>query len=387
MQLDPGVDIFDPREFTERFYSEPRPFERPAMSLSDVALDFEVSNCFLLGSPLAGFLSFAAPSVLFSPGAFQFPTDVRLYNIYHPQDPVAFRLEPLLYPQVKDLPPPVLLSYWRNNGRRNYYRWDKKWQSTRSSVGKGLQRVMSAIFGKDETPADDTLAYAKPKTDKRRRYGRLTPVYVEGSAPVPVEAMEIFRTTLAKCQAMEGKLLECSVTTTKDADTTSVGAINESSAWSLGTVDVEGAETESVASMSKMRLMDWMSKLSASQSHDCLYTPEDEIFNRLKSNGLNDATEMTSDVEEDNGPEDLPTRVDFCVQERLLEHYNSYLAYITSHFIYFSSKDVAFFILKELTDLRPKVCYSDLLLVLETAQQEARLASRAGSETASVDQG
>ncbi|KAH0482788.1 MAG: hypothetical protein KVP17_001979 [Porospora cf. gigantea B] len=355
------------------------------MSLSDVALDFEVSNCFLLGSPLAGFLSFAAPSVLFSPGAFQFPSDVRLYNIYHPQDPVAFRLEPLLYPQIKELPPPVLLSYWRNNGRRNYYRWDKKWQSTRSSVGKGLQRVMSAIFGKDETPGNDSPAYAKPKTDKRRRYGRLNPVYVEGSPPVPIEAMEIFRTTLAKCHVAEGKLPWGSVTTTKDADTTSVGAINETPAWSLGTLDVEGGETESVASLSKIRLMDWVGKLSL--SHDCMLTPEDEIFNRLKRNGLNDAAEMTSDVEEDNGPEDLPTRVDFCVQERLLEHYNSYLAYITSHFIYFSSKDVAFFILKELTGLRPKVCYSDLLLVLETAQQEARLASRAGSETASVDQG
>jgi hypothetical protein len=56
-------------------------------------LDFPVQNYFMLGSPVGMFCS------VYSEEAFvrsQLPTCKRFYNIYHPSDLVAYRIEPLI---------------------------------------------------------------------------------------------------------------------------------------------------------------------------------------------------------------------------------------------------------------------------------------------------
>jgi hypothetical protein len=57
-------------------------------------LDFEVENIFCFGSPISLFLNVRSQKLA---PTYQLPTCKRLYNIYHPYDPVAYRMEPLIH--------------------------------------------------------------------------------------------------------------------------------------------------------------------------------------------------------------------------------------------------------------------------------------------------
>ena len=65
------------------------------LTSSSHKIDFEVSNVFFWGSPLAAYLSVKDSE--FQYGKFDFPEKINVFNIYHPHDPVAFRIEPLFY--------------------------------------------------------------------------------------------------------------------------------------------------------------------------------------------------------------------------------------------------------------------------------------------------
>ena len=84
------------------------------------AIPFEPEHTFFWGSPLGIFLTLRGAHPVFEElrdesslvSSFTLPTK-SLYNIFHPSDPVAYRIEPLLLPQncdPDDLPPPVFLT-------------------------------------------------------------------------------------------------------------------------------------------------------------------------------------------------------------------------------------------------------------------------------------
>lgn len=62
-------------------------------------MGFAFSTCFLLGSPLALFL--VARGVERLSSDFHLPTCQRCVNIFHPFDPVAYRLENLVMPEYR----------------------------------------------------------------------------------------------------------------------------------------------------------------------------------------------------------------------------------------------------------------------------------------------
>ncbi|TYZ62563.1 hypothetical protein PybrP1_004764 [[Pythium] brassicae (nom. inval.)] len=59
-------------------------------------LVFEVENLFCFGSPVGLFLNVRGQKL---DRAFRLPTCRRLFNIYHPYDPVAYRIEPIVNPR------------------------------------------------------------------------------------------------------------------------------------------------------------------------------------------------------------------------------------------------------------------------------------------------
>jgi hypothetical protein len=59
----------------------------------DLQLDFEVENFFLLGSPLASFVTLVNDENFVRS---KLPTCCEFYNIYHPLDLVAYRIEMLI---------------------------------------------------------------------------------------------------------------------------------------------------------------------------------------------------------------------------------------------------------------------------------------------------
>lgn len=60
------------------------------------ALSFRVDNLFCFGSPVGLFLRVRGQQL---DASFSLPTCRRVFNIYHPYDPVAYRIEPILNPQ------------------------------------------------------------------------------------------------------------------------------------------------------------------------------------------------------------------------------------------------------------------------------------------------
>ncbi|KEP66013.1 UNVERIFIED_CONTAM: DDHD domain-containing protein [Hammondia hammondi] len=123
-----------------------RPFRPSLFNLTtnpSPRLNFHVDSLFLLGSALPAFLLLHAPEILKQ--GMWLPKDLRLYNIFHPCDPVAFRLEKLVYPQIRQLPPPVLLAFWRTNGVQKWYEWDMNVQHAKNVLMQNITDFASTI--------------------------------------------------------------------------------------------------------------------------------------------------------------------------------------------------------------------------------------------------
>ncbi|XP_078128790.1 SEC23-interacting protein isoform X1 [Sander vitreus] len=77
------------------------------------ALDFEPMNFFALGSPIGMFLTVRGLEKIDE--MYQLPTCKRFFNIYHPLDPVAYRIEPMIIPDMDFKP--VLIPHHKGRKR------------------------------------------------------------------------------------------------------------------------------------------------------------------------------------------------------------------------------------------------------------------------------
>lgn len=77
------------------------------------ALDFEPMNFFALGSPIGMFLTVRGLERIEE--TYQLPTCKGFFNIYHPLDPVAYRIEPLIIPDLELKP--VLVPHHKGRKR------------------------------------------------------------------------------------------------------------------------------------------------------------------------------------------------------------------------------------------------------------------------------
>ncbi|RKO95412.1 hypothetical protein CAUPRSCDRAFT_12892, partial [Caulochytrium protostelioides] len=85
-------------------------------------LEFDVEHLIFVGSPLGLFLLLQGDQLtsdlilemplshLKAPQKFSVPVAKRMYNLFHPHDPVAYRVEPLVNPRYSRVPP-VALTY------------------------------------------------------------------------------------------------------------------------------------------------------------------------------------------------------------------------------------------------------------------------------------
>eukprot|EP00795_Rhopilema_esculentum_P013592 gene13592-4487_t len=74
---------------------------------SNCSLNFKVENVFSIGSPLGAFLILKGIRPRDDLEQHILPSSVcsRFFNIYDPTDPIAYRLEPLIYEHYADIPP------------------------------------------------------------------------------------------------------------------------------------------------------------------------------------------------------------------------------------------------------------------------------------------
>jgi len=87
-------------------------------------LSFPVTNAFLLGSPLPIFLLIRNVKLSLD---YILPGCPKLFNIFHPYDPAAYRLEPLLHP-LNSQSEPELVPHWKTGGFRVQYRTKFLWK-------------------------------------------------------------------------------------------------------------------------------------------------------------------------------------------------------------------------------------------------------------------
>ena len=105
-------------------------------------LDFAVDNAFLLGSPCAVFLMIRNQRKPLSQD-FSLNGCSRVFNIFHPYDPVAYRIEPLLDPKNADVEPRIM-THW-NGGFRVQYHTKRLFKKIVNETLRAQQNVIDAV--------------------------------------------------------------------------------------------------------------------------------------------------------------------------------------------------------------------------------------------------
>uniref|UniRef100_A0A4W6DLY6 DDHD domain containing 1b n=1 Tax=Lates calcarifer TaxID=8187 RepID=A0A4W6DLY6_LATCA len=131
-------------------------------SVAVPALKFKVENFFCMGSPLAVFLALRG----IRPGSngvqdHILPTSIckRLFNIFHPTDPVAYRLEPLILKHYSNIAPVQI--HWYNTTSPTPYD-----QIRPTLLNPGIPKETTSISDSESIPSPCT---SPPQA--RRHYG------------------------------------------------------------------------------------------------------------------------------------------------------------------------------------------------------------------------
>eukprot|EP01134_Creolimax_fragrantissima_P003851 CFRG3851T1 len=93
--------------------------DQTLLAAEGIHLKFEPVQLFMIGSPNAVFLAFS--KYLLS--QLNVPQSFRLYNIFHPYDPISYRIEPLLTPNVQLQDPYVVPHYRTMDQRTSTVKW------------------------------------------------------------------------------------------------------------------------------------------------------------------------------------------------------------------------------------------------------------------------
>ncbi|KAJ1610791.1 hypothetical protein OIY81_1954 [Cryptosporidium canis] len=291
-------------------------------------LDFDVDHLFLWGSPLPAMLVMMFPEYLrsgltlpkglapiqpnesFSGSSFILNKcpELKIYNVFHPYDPVAFRLEPLLYPNLSTLPDPVLLPYWRNLSKRTYHQWDKEMENARRALYESISGITSSISN-----------------------AVLGGILGWGGVNEYKSTLEV--NLISKDQKIKQM---------RDESVISKFKTRFSAGGGMG-------------GFSGMNFLSSSERQLKSHSNSERRESEPVHLSLLKTNEV----------------PGIPIRVDYQLQEGTTEHYISSLAFLQSHFNYWKSRDLGFFILwKIIEDFEPVISHDDYRAALEHLKQD-----------------
>uniref|UniRef100_A0A7S2ZNL2 PH domain-containing protein n=2 Tax=Rhodosorus marinus TaxID=101924 RepID=A0A7S2ZNL2_9RHOD len=150
-------------------------------------LDFEVESIYALGSPLGGFLTleFKLGTLCLKPQDLPY----RIYNIFHPNDPVALRLEPVVDDRYTPVPP-VVIPHWRTMDKtQNAVKWLGGFWKPKSS--NNLPRETFEAENQEEAPHTPNCSPELPTAnssknlDQYRRYDYTLQVSKSSSIQTP----------------------------------------------------------------------------------------------------------------------------------------------------------------------------------------------------------
>ncbi|KAJ8009326.1 hypothetical protein DPEC_G00087730 [Dallia pectoralis] len=272
--------------------------QSPSSESFSSALKFKVENFFCMGSPLAVFLALRG----IRPGSnvtqdHILPKSIcqRLFNIFHPTDPVAYRLEPLILKNYSNISPVQI--HWYN-----------------TSIPAPYDQIRPTFLNpalKESASVSDTESLPSPCTSPpqaRRHYGEsitnLGKASIMGAASLGKGIGGIFFSRFSRSSGQVG------------------GVEEEPSDCEGGTLEVDsaiqGEEGVSVDLEEKLPVVQETREIKSSMSRS------------------------TSTVL-DNATLELERRIDFELREGMVE--SRYWSAVTSHTAYWCSHDVALFLL------------------------------------------
>ncbi|KAF7690667.1 phospholipase DDHD1b isoform X2 [Silurus meridionalis] len=258
------------------------------------ALKFKVENFFCMGSPLAVFLALRGVR----PGSCRsqdhiLPRSIctRLFNIFHPTDPVAYRLEPLILKHYSNIAPVQI--HWYNTSSPTRY------DDIRLVFLTPLKECVSLSEG-ENTPSPCT------SPPQQRRMGEsitnLGRASIMGAASIGKGIGGILFSRFSRSSGQVG------------------GAEEEQINSEVGLFEAEGG----------------------ANGHEVVI-PEAEDKMEEKTERENGMSQSTSTVMDNSSLLDLDWRIDFELREGLVE--SRYWSAVTSHTGYWCSYDVALFLL------------------------------------------
>ncbi|KAM6991837.1 phospholipase DDHD1b [Tautogolabrus adspersus] len=261
------------------------------------ALKFKVENFFCMGSPLAVFLALRG----IRPGNHSvqdhiLPTTIcrRLFNIFHPTDPVAYRLEPLILKHYSNIAPVQI-----------------HWYNTTSPTPYSQIRPTLINPPKETASVSDSESIPSPCTSPpqaRRHYGEsitsLGKASIMGAASI---GKGIGGILFSRFSRSSGQVEE------------------EPSDCEGGTPEVENvASGEEGAVMAESEM-------------------KDKQMEEEERREVEPAMSQSTSVVMDSSSLELERRIDFELREGLVE--SRYWSAVTSHTAYWCSYDVALFLL------------------------------------------
>ena len=138
-------------------------------------LNFAVDTFYLLGSPIPVFLMIRNQEKPLST-AFTLKGCPRVFNIFHPYDPVSYRIEPLLHPRNSEIEPDIM-THW-NGGFRFQYQTKRLWERLVDQTSRAEDNVIRSIESGIEALGLVDSTFTKDvdhKVDTRRSNDEDTP--------------------------------------------------------------------------------------------------------------------------------------------------------------------------------------------------------------------
>jgi len=105
-------------------------------------LSFQVMNTFMLGSPVAVFLMIRNQHKPLDE-SYSLPGCSRIFNIFHPYDPAAYRIEPLIDPKNADAEAKII-THWKG-GFRVQYQTKILWKKIVENTWKTQKNLIAAV--------------------------------------------------------------------------------------------------------------------------------------------------------------------------------------------------------------------------------------------------
>ena len=146
-------EVHSPETYSPRLSREHQvQFDHPPLSIRSDAqspditsypqLAFPVQNVFFLGSPIAVFLMIRNPHEPLH-SDYELTGCRNVFNIFHPYDPVAYRIEPLIESRNADVEPRIV-THW-NGGFRVQYQTKRIWKKFLDETIKTQQHVIKVV--------------------------------------------------------------------------------------------------------------------------------------------------------------------------------------------------------------------------------------------------